>query len=355
MELVNAFLTRSSDWDGAEAALVALRERQVRSVDATSTALQAVAGAEVGFVYDLWKGNLRGALERGRALIPKLSGGNDLRPYRAWWNYLTGSVAQELGKREGNAELVEVARQLFQAATEASHSITWFSNLARRTPGTRDTELDLYSAFAVERVQQLLVDLGHRGPKFDKEARRLSDEIGSNDAKAFESGLQRLGRMLGFDAETPTGSGQPDGVWDLDGRTFLVFEAKSNEGSEGGISLTTLRETGSHVAWLTSNRRIPSSAEIIPILISPRTRVDDAARHAAGDIRYWSLSSVRAATGVAIAALQRVRTETPSAAAEATRERILEEFRRDRIDPVSLLEGFRRSSLPGLTVKPKGS
>lgn len=94
-------LTQGEDWEDAEEAIVALRERMTRRADPISQQLCSVVADEVAYLHAMWNGDLETALERARKVADTL-GGDESKGYRGWWYYLAADATMALHEATGD-------------------------------------------------------------------------------------------------------------------------------------------------------------------------------------------------------------------------------------------------------------
>ncbi len=291
-ELAEAFLNSDPAWQEiAEPDIRKRRDSFDKISDATAEALAKAMPYEIDYVYALWRGRYEEALTLSNRVLESLEGGSDLKPYRAFWYHQT-AVAAFLAWKHSENETFKAATitNLEKAAASSSH-ITWLETLRFKVSGQPTQSLD--SALPLQdwflEIDGLLQEWGIAGGKF---ARRLSEveaNIKSKEAKNFENGLAILGRMLGSKMyEKKQEDGAPDGLWIFGDWCSFVFEAKTNEKPDGGISFDTLRQAGAHETTVRSDAFIPKYVPCFTVVISPRSTVDKLALPHLKDISYVS-------------------------------------------------------------------
>jgi hypothetical protein len=72
-----------------------------------------------------WNSNFETAVAECRAVLTSLNG-DDVRGYRAFWNYLAGSAAW-MGAKNGITSLESTARDNFKRAASTAPEVVWFS------------------------------------------------------------------------------------------------------------------------------------------------------------------------------------------------------------------------------------
>jgi hypothetical protein len=341
------FFEQGEDWEAAEVAIKALRDEAKRAADPIARTLQEVAPKEVEFVYHLFSSNTEAALQDARSISDKLSGGSELKAYRAWWYYLSGSVAWWRA-RAGQPGAKEVAVDMFKRAAEAAFTVSWFSELAEAKILSLGSVIAPLLGYAVEEIQRVLTTLGFVGPKFEREMQSFIKSIESNDHDTFALGVKLLGGYIGFDASIPTGVAVPDAVWKLHDRV-LVFEVKIHESPDNPTSVSTCRETSGHIKWAVDKDR--PYQKIDAILISRRTTLDSNAKVHASDIFFVHVDEVRKLAKMAERLLREVRAISSSSPGDGVGEVIAQKLKATGLDPESMFRFLTKQPLGMLPEK----
>jgi hypothetical protein len=102
-----------------------------------------------------------------------------------------------------------------------------------------------------EQIADKLNKIGLSGGKFERVIKDLECKIGDDSSSQFEQGLAIMGEFLGFcSMRYGKGDSAPDVIWWTLNKEFcIVFEAKSNEDENGGISTSKLRQSRGHIDW----------------------------------------------------------------------------------------------------------
>jgi hypothetical protein len=190
-------------------------------------------------------------------------------------------------------------------------TLPWFARLkydgvvldGRPTP---DSQL---TGVLVQNIEGQLSDMQYVGKKFAKRIENFQSLIDSDEADGFEGGITELGVMLGYKAWKPQAQAEPDSVWCLESQVFFLFEAKSDESATDPISVRTCREAAGHAKWLKQQPMIPGNAEIITLVISPRTVLaKEAIPHAEG-LYFMTVGELRTLATSVVSALRSVRSK----------------------------------------------
>jgi hypothetical protein len=158
------------------------------------------------------------------------------------------------------------------------------------------------------------------GSRFPRKVSEAQNDIENNDAKSFEKGLATLGNMLGASSHQWTDDGAPDGLWVFGNWHAFVFEAKTDESPEGGISLDTVRQARTHEQRVRTDNLIPAFVPCSTIVISPRSTVHNLATSHVEDIAYLSHDdAIKLFSDVALA-LERLRASASGSTEETLQE-----------------------------------
>jgi len=336
--LVDLFLDRDPEWNAAEADIIERRNDVAVVSQPYVETLRSVVGLEVKYQYDLWKEDYGAALDKATSIIDKLSG-DELAGYRALWNYFAGCAAYYLGEMTGDSEMLRTAADRFYRASQSSQAILWFAKLAHELDPQEATELrgSFLAILAADSVNGYLTNLGTVGKKFDRVIGEYHSLIEASDADRFDRALTELGKMLGFDAKKPEGQGVPDSVWRLGSSYVLLFESKSDETPDGGISIRTCRQAHGHQNWQRARPFFTQHAEMMTIVISPRKLLDeDAVPHADG-LFYLHIEGVRSLFREVGACLRSIRSKTPDLETEQRLRLIQADFSSAKLTPSQVI------------------
>jgi len=344
--LANLFLGREDEWSIAEEDIAKRRNELVKSTQTYVDVLRSIVSTEVQYHYDLWREDYTAALEKATSIVDQLSG-EELSGYRALWNYFAGCAAYFLGQSTSRDELVRTAAERFDLASQSSRAILWFAKLSQELNPQKEEELreSVLNAIGVDSMNRYLTRLGTSGAKFDRIISEHRALINETDADKFDRALTELGRMLGFDTEKPKTKGSPDSVWRLGSNFVLLFESKSNQAAEGGVSVRTCRQAQGHREWVEGRPFFTQNAEITTIVVCPREHLDkDAEPHA--DELYWAhLNEIRNLFQEAEACLRVIRSESLELEAEQRLQLILRHLINNRLTPRDIVTRLTRRKL----------
>lgn len=322
VELAQLFLSRSPDWQAAEQDIRKKRDSHAKIPDPTTEYLNQAMPHEIDYVYASWKGQHEDALSIGAKILAALEGGSDLKPYRAFWLHQAAASAFLAWQHSGNESFKLAAISYLDKASGASSNITWLSKLRSKLSGQSDdstVEVLPIQEWFLE-VNSLLGNWKTMGSRFARKVSEAQNDIENNDAKSFEKGLATLGNMLGASSHQWTDDGAPDGLWVFGNWHAFVFEAKTDESPEGGISLDTVRQARTHEQRVRTDNLIPAFVPCSTIVISPRSTVHNLATSHVEDIAYLSHDdAIKLFSDVALA-LERLRASASGSTEETLQE-----------------------------------
>lgn len=280
---INDFFTQSDRWEQAEKFLEKStnklsKEKEGFAIKDNAKHLSNSTKDEIDFIYHLWEEQYDKAHQSADKVIKELSRNDELKGYRAWWNYLIASIATAQGD-------LEKAKTYLTRSLGASDSKVWLDkrdiDLAEMGEGhlyNEDLEIQ------IERITTNLNSFGERIDKFDKSWSSLIKGLSSKEAKHYEPSLKSLGTFLGFSSYLPIGKGVPDSIWNLNSHWFS-FEAKTNiEDINGFIPLEDIRQTSLHRKWLSDEYNITEDKEIKLVMICPKNKIEASSRYASEGI-----------------------------------------------------------------------
>jgi hypothetical protein len=346
------FFARDRQWEEADQSIISLREGlSQRTLAATRDLADAVA-SELSYEYALWNGDYTQALEHCRAVLGKLNH-QDLRGYRALWLYLAGSSAW-LAHAAGMLPNDDIAKDYFRKAQAAAPVLRWLVNLqtgeARTTPSAA-SQTDPETSALVERMEGILDQLGTiHDRKFDAEERAILDSLMQSDSgTVFESGQERLGLLLGYDAGNSSDDAAPDPWWIAE-KVVFVFEDHSEGRATTVFSATKARQAASHPDWIREHLNLPASAEIIPVIITPCTTTTSGAVPSLRKVRYWSRDDFHSWATNALRVVRDLRRIFPGVGNLAWRTTAAAQLKTAHISPLQLRALLSKSGAEAMRV-----
>jgi hypothetical protein len=304
VENFETFLENGEAWEDVNQQIVAYRKAAIQKAFPAMDELSGVVAAEIDFQTRLWQGDYESALECAESVLGKLVA-PELRGYRALWHYLAGSAAW-LGGEDGVVALKSKAKLQFGKAKSAANGIPWLVALARhQTEPSSDEVRNSATMGQIERVETILAQLGtvhDRG--FANREKYILEGLMSEDK--FEDAHKLLGELLGFDTGKVEEDGSPDPWW-IAGNLCLVFEDHAGAQEESALDVKKARQAASHPAWMRANVAACEGTEILPVLITPVTKVKEGAVPHIKELPLWQLDNFRAWARNAILVIRELR------------------------------------------------
>jgi hypothetical protein len=277
-ENLEHFFGQDSVWtDLAEPGIANLRDaaRDSGTARVDSVALAGSARAEIRAVEEAWRGNWDRSVGQAERAITELSGGSELRPYQALWNYIAGCWASFAAEQDPT--YAALSDTLLDSAASAAVRTGWVPRRRRAgsLSGTASAEQahepvdDAAAAAAVRYLKRL----GSRRAVADAR-RALETNLGSTQAATYEQGLVDLGLTLGAHSEKPSGQARADALWIFGDDLWVAWEAKSEQLADHPIDAHAVRQANTHLraAAADLDASIPPGSFIV--LATPRTALD---------------------------------------------------------------------------------
>ncbi len=351
-ELINLFYTQGEEWQKAEENIKNLREDTEPLEESYFEKLQSIVSKEINFQYALWSKDYAEAINIARQIGDKLSG-DEFEGYRALWNYFTGSIAWILFNQKNDPSYLKIAKDFYVRAKSCSRIISWFSELPYLVDeSTSEADIDNLSAYAIEKIQGKLKKLGGVGKRFGEELSKIELLVNNDDYDKFEYGLSYLGELLGFNSHKPLGEGVPDSIWQLSDKILILFEAKSEESEEGGISKRSCLQAKGHYDW--AQTKIPGYEhfqEKLSIIISHRNQMENSALPFIDDLYFMHINRVREIFNEISGILWRVRNHSINSEEDKVRIKIYEALKNKNLDPHNILQELKSKPLSSLEEK----
>lgn len=306
VNFMNDFIIDQDYFSSINDAIIEIREDFEKKPKSEVLKLTLSVENEIDFTYSLWKRELKRSLEKVKIILENLSGGKELDGYRAWWNYIAGNTAY-LAKSYIQID-ENLDKSYYSSALRISSGITWMADLINSVPVEKDIpRIDPYLATQIDKIDEVLNELGLVGLKFEKNMKELLDLINDDDAKKFEEGLKRLGRLLGFEAILPPGDTAPDGVWNIRDK-FFGFEAKTGEDSNDPIYSEACRQADGHKKWIKENLTLPEGAMVEISVISHKSTIRKDALPQSRELFHIETSDIRKLAVKTISSLRSIRS-----------------------------------------------
>ncbi len=273
---LDEFFAQSDAWREANEDIIATR-RGLDVHNATGTdALAAAAPLEVEAWAAAWAGEWTRAVEKGRQVIDKLSGGREVQRYAALWHYLLS--AWVLRVDPSNAA---TAADYLNKSRAAGRGTTWLDYLAAPADvgagGSLVERRDDVDLAAIDRVLESRPRLGRNGV-FEPGITEARSGLLGRDARPYENGLVHLGLLAGALSEGDGGaSAAPDAMWRFTDTLWVSWETKSDAEPDGALGANYVREAGSHLRYMEAHYGAAAPLGSFGMLATPQIKVEPSA------------------------------------------------------------------------------
>ncbi len=309
IDLAKLFFAQDDDWREAESEIADLRDEMTEEKPSTLGPLELAAGKEIIYNEAIWAGNYTVAVDAAQQVITALSGGEELKGYRAMWHYLAGCAAALDAKDQGKFKS-DKAQEHFRLAKRLGSS-RWLGRIVENQPLDLESTTPPEDELAVERMEAQLCELGliHEGD-FAKYVTNIRAGIGQGKAKLFEATHRDLGELLGFRSEKSDAQAAPDPWWISGDSLCFVFEDHT-EGQQGkDLSVDKARQASSHPAWIKANvSGLSDDADIIPVLVTNANTKGPVCKVQLQSVAVWPLKEFRAWSSVALDVIRELRAK----------------------------------------------
>ncbi len=286
------FMRNDQEWEDINEQIVLLRKDASREPLPAMDDLTAAVDHEISFQEYLWQGDYELALDEAEAVLAALQQ-QELRGYRATWEYLAGSAAS-LGVSHGVRTLSQKKSLHYRNAKSAASGIPWLVALSREFEEETGESVDLaILGEQLERIEGVLARLGRAHDRaFSKREKLILDGLSSSKKGPFEEAHRLLGEIIGFEAGNDETEGAPDPWW-ISGPICLVFEDHAGGEDRTSISVKKARQAASHPNWIRSNVQLREGTTILPILVTPCTSVNRGALPHLDGVAIWRIGEFR--------------------------------------------------------------
>lgn len=294
LDLADLFLEQGDDWRNAEEEILTLKGDLAEATPSGMKQLADSAKHEIDYVDALWREDYDKALEAAQEAIDSLSGGSELKGYRGMWHYLAGCAAFLLADEEGKDK------------TKADD----YFRKARSIAGVRSAPIgvnkivnddDAHAAAAlqdmtaVQNVEVNLTELGLTNQrKYSALEKEIREGLMQDESSKFEAAQEKLGDLLGFNAQNSEEKGAPDPRWLIGDKLCIVFEDHVKKVDRDELSLEKARQAASHPKWVKKNIKILSdNAEIIVVIVTNADASSKDCQTHLNGVAVWPLDEFR--------------------------------------------------------------
>lgn len=340
------FLRNGPEWEDVNQQIVRDRNASTQERFPAMDELAAAVDDEITYQQCMWQGDFVAAFESAIKVLGSLNH-PELRGYRALWHYAAGSAAT-LAAREHKPAYQVKAKEQFLAAKAAAPTIPWLVSLSGSDESVaQEINPDLGLMEQLERVETELSKLGTLHDRnFTETETMVVRGLESKEKGEFEPAHRRLGELLGYSAGKVEADGSPDPWWASSRYTF-VFEDHSGADAGSTLDVTKARQAFTHPNWIEENVPESNGTRILPVLITPVTKVRrGAAPHLKG-VALWKLNDFRHWAGEALATLREVRSSFAEPGNLAWRAEAASKFKSRRLDAEGLAQMLGASPARG--------
>jgi len=178
----------------------------------------------------------------------------ELGAYYGWcW-----AKARYLESLQGDKGAREEALSILEDAINRGGTSAWFNrmrsslNRERRLAETApDISNQEYLNAIICSFDNLLEQLGVRGTRFERWCSQLSDELNSRQHNQYQQGLEKLGKLLGYDSTRPRHGSATDCRWrGIFGncKEVVTLEAKIEDSPSRKITASDIGQTHNQIA-----------------------------------------------------------------------------------------------------------
>ena len=281
---IDIFITHGPDWKIADNHILETRDELTQSPIPFTSQLGESVAYEVKYQDALWAGDFDSALSAAKDVLAKLEGGNDLKGYRALWNYLAGSAAYQTNQPQ-------VAQEHFAAAFSCASALPWLKQIQELISDQNQTvPVDIIYGERIERIEGIFERFGKSGSaKIEKYFQTIREGLSSSESKPFEDAQVKLGRLLGFESGNTERSGDPDPWW-IFGRQGVVFEDYTATGENPVVSKKKTLEAKAHPDTLAAEH---PGVNFSVVFCSTSDKLHFAAEPHTGDVFFISVEDFK--------------------------------------------------------------
>lgn len=307
IENFKIFLENGERWEEANQQIVAERKSVTKESFPAMEELMKIVDDEINFQIELWQGDFVSALGYAEKIIGILTA-HELIGYRALWYYFAGSAAWLAAKNGASTTLETKAQVHFEDAKKRAYGIRWLVGLTHQQAGTIVAEIENSIVFEqVERVESVLADLGTSHDRFfAKREKEILDGLALKNSVSFERAHRLLGELLGFNAGKIEDNGSPDPWWIIRDLCF-VFEDHSDAKESSTLGAQKARQAALHPNWMRANVEASIKTDILPVIITPVSKVERGAVPHLSNVSFWAIEDFRLWAKNALAVIRDIR------------------------------------------------
>lgn len=285
LENFQIFIENGAEWEEANQEIIELRSNQTQENLPCLENLSDTSKYEIAYQKALWSKNYLEAADIASSIIGKLNH-EDLKGYRALWNYLAG-YAEYLESMTDDSRKIK-AIEYFKNAHKAAPFIKWLTKLQKSPEISLAENLDKHILLQsqVANMASKFSKFGNINNRYDKKEKEIRE--GLRDPNTFEDAQKELGKLLGFISDNEESPGAPDPWWICENKC-IVFEDYVNTTKDQSLNINKVRQAASHPKWI-KDKFFPQEQEatITPVILSPIKYIADEARVYADELYFWS-------------------------------------------------------------------
>ncbi len=337
LENFELFIRQDEGWREADEGIIGSRDSFKQTIPDYYQDLHNSVKHEVEYQYKMWQGDYSSAVECARNVLLELNHQN-LKGYRALWNYLAGSAAHL------NNKDAKLAKDFFENAMKGAPALHWMVSLAQSTKSEISIIQESYINGIIENFEKNIMKKGFTSnKKYDKEEKFILDNIMLNDASNFEEAQKRLGEFIGFQSGNIEDDGAPDPWWILSNKHCIVFEDHTEATSEYFQTIKA-RQVTTHDNWIRERLSVDKDIEILKVLVTPTIKAKDGAIPHLKDVYLWSPKDFRAWTIKVLSELRKLRNSHAGEGGLFWMEEAKETFLGLRLNPYALFEDIKKKN-----------
>lgn len=305
-EFLSTFFNYGEDWESANQDIIDLRDTLSQDSFPAMKDLERAVPHEIDYQKALWQGDFVDAMDAASSVLGSTVS-DDLRGYRALWNYLAGSAAY-IANSSGALAGTEKAESYFFAAKNAAIGLRWLVRLATDVGSAEFAQPNQDNDLIIEQVENIEGIFEKLGASHDRRyaAREKTILDGLSSEEDFEKAHVLIGELLGFNSSKRETDGSPDPWWHL-GNVCLVFEDHAGAKDSSSLSVEKARQAADHPRWIRHNIPELAKAEIIPVLVTPTSTSSSGAEPHLREVYLWKLENFREWSRHALTTLRGIR------------------------------------------------
>lgn len=337
LENFELFIRQDEGWREADEGIIGSRDSFKQTIPDYYQDLNNSVKHEVEYQYKMWQGDYSSAVECARNVLSELNHQN-LKGYRALWNYLAGSAAHL------NNKDAKLAKNFFENAIKGAPALHWMVSLAQSTKCEISIIQESYINGIIENFEKNIMKKGFTSnKKYDKEEKFILDNIMLDNASNFEEAQKRLGEFIGFQSGNLETDGAPDPWWILSNKHCIVFEDHTEATSEYFQAIKA-RQVSTHDNWIRERLSVDKDIEILKVLVTSTIKAYDGALPHLKDVYLWHPKDFRDWTIKVLSELRKLRNSHAGEGGLFWIEEAKETFLGLRLNPYALFEDIKKKN-----------